>query len=90
MNSLRSQSRKNATRSTAKKKGSGKSSGNGGNGQEDSKTKRRTPAPYADSSLQTGQTKRAKKPPRREEDYMPVEESEPKPRKRTVKREIET
>ncbi|HSX07756.1 MAG TPA: type IV secretion system protein [Candidatus Saccharimonadales bacterium] len=90
MNSLRSESRKNATRSTSKKKSSGKSSGNGSNGQDDNKTKRRAPTPYADSGLQTGQTRRAKKPPRREEDYTPVEQSEPKPRKRTVKREIET
>jgi len=90
MNNLRSHSRKSTTQDTSKKKGSGKSSGNGSNGQDDNKTKRRTPAPYADSGLQTGQTKRVKKPPRREEDYTPVEESEPKPRKRTVKREIET
>lgn len=73
-----------------KKKNSGNSSGNGDSDPNKGKNaNRRTGITYNDApGLKTGETKRAKRPQR--EEQIDIEESEPKPRKRAIKKEIET
>lgn len=90
MNNLRSRRSKGSSQGDGKKKrGSSNSSDNGDSGRDKEKTNnRRAPAPYSDSGLNTGQTKRAKKPQR--EEYAVAEEPEPKRRKKSLREEIET
>lgn len=91
MNSLGSR-RKSISQSngTKKKKSSGNPSGNGDSDPNKGKsTNRRASTTYNDvSGLKTGETKRTKRPQR--EEQIDIEEPEPKPRKRAIKKEIET
>lgn len=88
MNNLRSRRRKGNTQSEEKKsKGSNNSPGNNTDQEKNKNSNRRTSS-YTDApALKTGETKRAKQPPR--EEYTETEKPEPKPRKK-VRKEIET
>jgi hypothetical protein len=90
MNNLRSRRKSTPQGNGKKKKGSEDSQGNNDTGVDqelsDNRRGRRT---YSEApSLKTGQTKRAKKPPR-EEEYEDFEEPKAKRRKRIVKEEGE-
>lgn len=87
MNSMRSRRGKGQNQER-KKKSSNKSSGDNTD-QDKSKATNRRPGAYSDTPpLKTGETKRAKQPPR--EEYTNTERPELNPRKKTTRKEIET
>jgi hypothetical protein len=88
MHNLNSRRHKNVPPGGKKKKNDDSSENNNTDPNKGKNTNRR-PATYHDTpSLKTGETKRAKRPPR--EDSIDIEEPEPKPRKKRARKEIET
>lgn len=88
MHNLNSRRRKSVPQRGKKKKDDDSSGNNNTDPNKDKNTNRRAPTYHDAPNLKTGETKRAKRPPR--EEYMDIEEPEPKPRKKRVRKEIET